>query len=228
MKTLVSTIAIVSIAAAFAVTGCGKSKEQEVMEKMSNRKRPGNVRLLNLSSQPLDILWNGRPNDMDVAVNTHSRFRFVGEGEQQIGLGQNQQASVSLTLKVEEGEHYTVVAFGDGSKPQYTVIEGEYGTKSPTRNLQLIVIDETGKPAQGSLTLVSGGNKYELNEKSGDQVVAVGNYEIEGEGLTTKVGGEVTDENMYSVVIFKTKDGKSHAVLLRNTFIEKPSMGGAS
>jgi hypothetical protein len=186
------------------------------------------VRILNLSDKPVGGAWDNRPIDAEVAPGAYHRFRMVPSGDQEVVLKSGGQVVGTVPIKVEEEKLYTIVAYGSGSGIKYALVTGEEYYPTASSNLQVFVLDESGKKAKGEVTLTTGSNKYVLSDSSGGQLVSAGSYTIQGNNLDMALGGNVQADHSYSLLVLKRADGSQSAVLLENTVIEEPVAGGAS
>ena len=226
MTRRVSPYLLATVAALAALVGCGKSDEQIALDRIANRKDPGLVRLYNLTDVPIGLLWTTMQWDSDIKPGTVSVFRRVGEGKQEITITSAGGDLGKVSLKVDSEATYTVVVFGTAAGIETAVVRDEQEKPSATKNLQAFFIDQSGKSFTGEVEVSSGSDTYRLTNTSGGVLARAGNYEVKGSGLATATGSTIEADGAYSVLVVRAGDGKTHAILARNTSTDKPSAGG--
>lgn len=211
---------------ALGLVGCGQSKEDAALARIRNRPKPGYLRVLNLMDKPVKAMWTTLTLDPNIKAMGVSPFRPVGTGKKTIQLFSGETEIASLEVDVPSEDAVTLIVFEQDGKIQHKETQGDLRNPNPGQNLQAQFIHlGTGKP-EGKVTLSSGGNNYTFEPTTAPMVASTGEYTVSGVGIDHPMGGPIESDGAYTVMVVTMPDGKTHAMLLRNTSTDKPAAGG--
>lgn len=225
MKNHLASTAWLAIAV-LCFAGCGQSKEDAALARIRNRPKPGYVRVLNLLDTPLKAMWKTLVLDPNIQVMAASPFRPIGTGQKTIQLFSKDVEIASFEVDVTSEDAMTVVVFKQGGKIEHREARGDVRHPTQDQNLQAQFVSLGSGKAEGKITVSSGRDSYTFEPTSPPILAATGDYEISGVGIDHPVGGPIEGDGSYSVFVVVMPDGKSHAILLRNTSTDKPMAGG--
>jgi hypothetical protein len=205
-------------------TGCGPSEEEQkttaALERMQNRRKPGFVRVLNLSSDAVQLADGNRTLVSSLASNNSSSLLPLGEGRRTLTLTQD-SGTQPVVLEVASQEGTTLVV-RTGNKPFH--VNGELRYPSDLGNVRVVCLEPNGEVSATDLKLTATG-LTKVAVLPGSQVVSLtpGEWTFKGNGVPPlKV--TIVDKFAYTLLLLRKSGGtgiQSHWML--NTPDEKPS-----
>ncbi|HXH62105.1 MAG TPA: hypothetical protein VNI20_12200 [Fimbriimonadaceae bacterium] len=210
---------------ALVLPGCRKSKEQLAMEHAGKIKKPGLIRVINLTGKPQTLTWGGRPLASNIPKDFGTLFQTIGAGDQKVGVEADGKQEMELPLTVTTQELYTLVLFPGGKS---TFIHDAQKLPDSTQNLSSYFVDSSGKPFDGKVTITDGTNTFDIDQSTGGMLIPEGEYTLKGDGLDIAQGSKVESDSAYSLIVIKTDEGRKVAMLMRNASPFKPARAGAS
>jgi len=205
---------------AIALAGCSgsPSKEEAAVRRLTDRKKPGYVRVLNLTNTLVTLKDGARPMATNVDTDAVSRFQPIGEGKKKLTLDvSGKTTEVEVDVKSEGAS--TIVFGGDGKV--LTVISDETRYPTDVGNVKSWFLSADGSAASaGSATVKGGGQTVTLKAGTVDSTLSTGRWDCDLGGTVN-----VEDKCAYSF-IFVQQDGKFKAFLLKNTINDVPTAAG--
>lgn len=162
---------IVPIVALSLLAGCSESnRQQEALDRIKNRPKPGYVRILNLRPEPATLLAGERPVNPSVKTGESGKLAPDGVGKRNLFLeygGQKTKLDVELasgighTLVLLPGKH--VLLGGEPVKPDQgkNLFVAFVGPEGPIASGKSVTVktaegDKTAKAGDGPMDVVSG------------------------------------------------------------------------
>lgn len=206
---------LAGIACLLAV-GCGDSKADSALAKVQNKKNPGYVRIVNLTSKNIEFWYKNRIVSPTLPGMDATDMLPIGTGDQTIRIEQEgKKIEVKLKLTTEIGN--TVVLNPDQTT---RVIDNEQRYATADSNVRVMPIEDGGTmPATVKL---SGADSKTLTVKDG--LINLNQGSINLPDGTTMV---VKDKIAYTLFIIAAKD-KVHYILGKNASDKKPIAAGTS
>ena len=220
------TFTVWLLIAGLTLTGCGQSKEDAALARIRNRPKPGYVRVLNLLDKPMRGMWKTLTLDQNIRVMGASPFRPVGTGKKSIQLFRGDVEIANIEVDIPSEDAVTIVVFEQDGKIQHQETKGDLRNPNTGQNLQAQFVALGSAKGEGKVTLASGGNKYTFEPTTAPMVASTGDYSLSGVGIDHAMGGPIESDGAYTVFVITMPDGKTRAMLLRNTSTDKPAAGG--
>lgn len=222
----VRALILIVVVGSFLLLGCGQSKEDKVAAYLSSRKRPGLVRVINLTDQPAMYAFSNPKTSVIVPSGKDSRFSPIASGSNpiQITVGAKIytedapiESKMALTYVILAADQAPVLVKGD-----------ELRVGEPNSALRVVSLGPTGltsdvKGPSGNVT------SEPVATDSASKDVSAGDYVV-----SIKKGGEVVGSTKfeampgmtYSVYVAE-RGGKVLVQHFMNTPHDKPVMAGA-
>jgi hypothetical protein len=210
------------LVAGLGLAGCGPSAEEkkgtDALARLQGGKKPGFVRLLNLTPDSASLLDRGRPATGDIGAGASSKLVPFGVGEREVELASG-SGKQKLMVKLSSGEGVTVVLPASGTPLQ---VPNEPRYPLGLSNVRVVFLNADGSRATGAQGVAAKGvtGKVDLSPKTEMVNLGVGAWEITGPGLApTKV--EVADKFAYTLLLIG-RNGKFEPHWMLNTPDDKP------
>lgn len=214
-------------ALAIMASACAPSKEDAAIERIKNRKRPGMVRLVNLTDQPLSLWVDAKSASDEMAAGKATEFLPEPAGTHQLAIKQGATTVASQPLEMGDLSENSALVYMEDGKPKLLVISGE-----PRRH-------QEGQVQLSVVVLGSGSAKVLANNHDVGPAVAAGKVAPVDALQAGKTGFDVSldarkahiDANLaageaYS--LFATPDGSGLKLTLIKNSGDKPKAAGSA
>ncbi len=208
--------------ACFSLVSCGPSADElkmaKALERVGQIKRPGFVRLVNLTDEDASLLDRGRQASGSIAAGAHSGLVPIGVGSREVEVRAGAQ-STKLNLDLVTNEGMTLI-LRSGQPP--IQVANEPRAPVGAKNVRVAFIDASGAALKEGLKVQAKGLGGTVTISSDEELATVpsGAVTLSGPGLqTTKVN--VIDNLAYSLIVLKGSNGKLVPHWLLNTPNEK-------
>ena len=228
-RTALATLAL-SAALVAGSWGCGPSEEEIAVKRLMDTKAPARIRMVNLSSDPVTMVWQNRPIESNLKPGTFCRFRMLGAGKQEVEFKRGDEVVARISREFDSEKPYTVLLADSGDGIEMHLIDGEMRSPTASTNLSTYYVGLDGEAASVPITLTSEGQSYTVQPDTGDLKLAAGEYVVSGEGVseTDTYASTVEDRGMYSLFIVDADDGTRYAYLIQNNPLDEPAIAAAA
>lgn len=189
--------------------------------KMPSFKKGGQVRVLNLSSQPINAWIAGQEAAVNLEQGKHGGMRLTSLKKKDIKVDAGGKTVFTGELLCESDQVYTIAAFNEGKRVSVKIVSGEPKLGSGD-SAKVVVVNLCDKPGTVSVNLVAGGKtvKYSSVAKgstSKEEVVPAGkvDWTVAVGSAQTKGTGEVVKGEGNTIFVFSS-DGRVKSLLFSN------------
>lgn len=203
------------------------------MAHVAQRKPPGYVRLINLTSDPLQIKLANPPGYADAPADDASRFLFAKPGPVKVQIVDDKGNDLQAPdFAVETKAAVSILLTDHNGKG--SVVEGEINAPEKGTSSVRVIGDTTGL-GECTATIKSPTGKItsdKIGLTTGAHQDAPGSYSVKIEDASHKVVSETTitaeSEKAYTVAVASDKNGKLVVKTLLNNPLGKPMQMQAS
>lgn len=217
---------LIVVVGSFLLLGCGQSKEDKVAAYLASRKRPGLVRVINLTDQPAMYAFANPKTSVMVPSGKDSRFSPIAAGANPVTITVGAK-TYKEDAAIESKMALTYVILAADQAP-VLVKDDELRVGEPNAALRIVSLGPTGLTSD----VMGPAGKVTSGPVAADSVskdVSAGDYTV-----SIKKGGEVVGSTKFEAVpgmaysvYVADRGGKLIVQHFLNTPHDKPSMSGA-
>jgi hypothetical protein len=217
----IRTSLMVSAALLGGCSGSGQEKEQQAVARALNRKKPGYVRVLNLSASPAVIEHKGRIVISDTQGGKASFLAPVGAGNQVVDLKVG-ESTTQVPLELTSDRGTTIVLKPGGGQFSFG---GEMRYPFEGQNCRVLFFDETGKRIERGASVKLDGPTPNTADAGKEWIsLSLGDYRW----AESPAPLQIAPSSSYTLVFIRKSGGGFSGHGMLNTPNNKPIIGSAA